>query len=176
VHIADRLKPGATVKVRLKPNKHFRLPKPDTDLIMVGPGTGLAPFRPFLQERRAAGATGRSWLFFGDRNFRNDFLYQTEWQDALEEGTLTRLDLAFSRDQPEKIYVQQRLWQQRYDLVAWLDAGASFYVCGDAKAMAKDVRATLVRAFADVKGIAAEAAEAALATIEREGRYLQDVY
>ncbi|MGE0751224.1 MAG: sulfite reductase flavoprotein subunit alpha [Variibacter sp.] len=176
VHIADRLKAGATVKVRLKPNKHFRLPKPDADIIMVGSGTGLAPFRAFLQERRAAGATGRAWLFFGDRNFRNDFLYQTEWQDALEDGTLTRLDLAFSRDQPEKIYVQQRLWQQRDDLVAWLEAGASFYVCGDAKAMAKDVRATLTRAFADVKGAAGDAAEAALATIEREGRYLQDVY
>jgi sulfite reductase (NADPH) flavoprotein alpha-component len=174
--VADRLKAGATVKVAVKPNKRFRLPDPATDIIMVGPGTGVAPFRAFVQERRATGASGRNWLFFGDRRFTHDFLYQLEWQDALADGSLSRLDLAFSRDAPEKVYVQDRLWQQRRDVVDWLEGGASLYVCGDAKAMAKDVRATLARIFADVKALSPEAAEAAVATLEREKRYLQDVY
>jgi sulfite reductase (NADPH) flavoprotein alpha-component len=175
-HVADRLKVGGLVSVRLKPNKHFRLPNPSTDIIMIGPGTGVAPFRAFVQERRAVGAGARSWLFFGDRRFTHDFLYQLEWQDALKDGALTRLDLAFSRDTPQKIYVQHRLWERRRDLVEWLENGAHLYVCGDAKAMAKDVRATLARAFADVKALDAEAAAAAVATLERERRYLQDVY
>jgi sulfite reductase (NADPH) flavoprotein alpha-component len=173
---ADRLKPGASVRVRLKPNKHFRLPDPGTDVIMVGPGTGVAPFRGFVQERRATGATGRNWLFFGDRRYTHDFLYQLEWQDALAEGALTRLDLAFSRDAPEKVYVQHRLWERRRELVDWLENGARLYVCGDAKAMAKDVRSALVRAYSDVKALSPEAAEAAVVTLEREKRYLQDVY
>ena len=151
--VADRLKAGASVKVGLKPNKHFRLPDPSTDIIMVGPGTGVAPFRAFVQERRATGAGGRNWLFFGDRRFTHDFLYQLEWQDALADGALARLDLAFSRDAPEKVYVQDRLWQRRREVVDWLEGGARFYVCGDAKAMAKDVRATLVRIYADVKAL-----------------------
>jgi sulfite reductase (NADPH) flavoprotein alpha-component len=174
--VADRLKTGASVKVSLKPNKHFRLPQPATDIIMVGPGTGVAPFRAFVQERRASGATGRNWLFFGDRRFTHDFLYQLEWQDALADGTLTRLDLAFSRDAPEKVYVQDRLWERRREVVDWLENGARFYVCGDAKAMAKDVRGTLARIFAEVKALSADAAEAAVATLERDKRYLQDVY
>ena len=175
-HVADRLQAGGSVRVRLKPNKHFRLPNPSTDIIMVGPGTGIAPFRAFVQERRAVGASGRSWLFFGDRHFTHDFLYQLEWQDALKDGSLTRLDLAFSRDTPQKVYVQHRLWERRRDLVEWLENGAHLYVCGDAKAMAKDVRATLARVFADVKSLDSEAAAAAVATLERERRYLQDVY
>jgi sulfite reductase (NADPH) flavoprotein alpha-component len=175
-HMADRLKVGAGLKVRVKANKHFRLPEPATDVIMVGPGTGVAPFRAFVQERRAIGATGRNWLFFGDRRFTHDFLYQLEWQDALKDGSLARLDLAFSRDAPQKVYVQHRIWEQRRDLVAWLEGGARFYVCGDAKAMAKDVRAALVSAFADVKALSSEAAEAAVAGLERDKRYLQDVY
>lgn len=175
-HVADRLKAGASLRVRLKPNKHFRLPEAGTDVIMVGPGTGVAPFRAFVQERRAIGAGGRNWLFFGDRRFTHDFLYQLEWQDALKDGSLTRLDLAFSRDAPQKVYVQHRLWERRQDLVEWLDGGARLYVCGDAKAMAKDVRAALVAAFGDVKALSPDAAEAAVATLEREKRYLQDVY
>jgi sulfite reductase (NADPH) flavoprotein alpha-component len=175
-HVADRLKAGGSVRVRLKPNKHFRLPNPATDIIMVGPGTGIAPFRAFVQERRAVGGTGRSWLFFGDRRFTHDFLYQLEWQDALKEGSLARLDLAFSRDTPQKVYVQHRLWERRRDLVEWLENGAHLYVCGDAKAMAKDVRATLTQVFADVKALSPEAAAAAVETLERERRYLQDVY
>ena len=176
-HVADRIRNGAKLKVRLKPNKHFRLPAdPATDIIMVGPGTGVAPFRAFVQERRATGASGRSWLFFGDRHFTHDFLYQLEWQEALEDGSLSRIDLAFSRDQPEKIYVQDRIRARRRDVVDWLEGGASFYVCGDAKAMAKDVRAALVDAYADVKALPPEAAEDAVRKLERDKRYLTDVY
>ena len=175
-YMAERLKKGARLRVKLKPNKHFVLPSGERDIIMVGPGTGVAPFRAFVQERRATSAKGRNWLFFGDRTFTHDFLYQTEWQDALKDGGLTRMDVAFSRDTPDKIYVQHRIWDKRADLVAWLDGGATFYVCGDAKQMAKDVRATLVRAYAEVKSISPDAAEAAVAALERDKRYQQDVY
>ncbi|MCK9916145.1 flavodoxin domain-containing protein [Microbacteriaceae bacterium K1510] len=175
-HVAERLKKGGRVRVKLKPNKHFGLPAADKDIIMVGPGTGVAPFRAFVQERRATAATGKSWLFFGDRQFTHDFLYQLDWQDALKDGGLTRMDVAFSRDRPEKIYVQHKIWDRRGDLIEWLDKGAYFYVCGDAKAMAKDVRAMLVKAYADVKAVTPEAAEQAVATLEREKRYLTDVY
>jgi len=175
-HVAERLKKGARVRVKLKPNKHFGLPAPDKDIIMVGPGTGVAPFRAFVQERRATAATGKSWLFFGDRQFTHDFLYQLDWQEALKDGVLTRMDVAFSRDRPDKIYVQHKIWERRSDLIEWLDKGAHFYVCGDAKAMAKDVRGMLVNAYADVKNLTPEAAEQAVATLEREKRYLTDVY
>jgi sulfite reductase (NADPH) flavoprotein alpha-component len=175
-YVAERLKRGGRVRVKLKPNKHFSLPAPDKDIIMVGPGTGVAPFRAFVQERRATEAAGRSWLFFGDRQFTHDFLYQLDWQDALKEGGLTRMDVAFSRDTPEKIYVQHKLWDRRAELIEWLDSGAYFYVCGDAKAMAKDVRSALVRAYVDVKALSPEAAEQAVVTLEREKRYLQDTY
>jgi sulfite reductase (NADPH) flavoprotein alpha-component len=175
-YAAERLKKGDRVRVKLKPNKHFALPAGDKDIVMVGPGTGVAPFRAFVQERRATAAKGRSWLFFGDRQFTHDFLYQLDWQEALKDGALTRMDIAFSRDTPNKVYVQDKMWEQRRDLIEWLDGGAMFYVCGDAKAMAKDVRATLVRAYADVKELAAEAAEQAVAGLERDKRYLQDTY
>ncbi|MFZ0092715.1 MAG: flavodoxin domain-containing protein [Pseudolabrys sp.] len=175
-YVAERLKRGGHVRVKLKPNKHFASPSGDRDIIMVGPGTGVAPFRAFVQERRATQAKGRSWLFFGDRTFTHDFLYQLDWQEALKDGALTRMDVAFSRDTPNKIYVQHKLWDQRSELIEWLDGGAHFYVCGDAKAMAKDVRAALVRAYADVKALSAEAAEQAVVTLEREKRYLQDTY
>jgi sulfite reductase (NADPH) flavoprotein alpha-component len=174
--VAERLKRGDRVRVKVKPNRHFALPSPDRDIVMVGPGTGVAPFRAFVQERRATGATGKSWLFFGDRSFTHDFLYQLDWQEALKDGALTRLDVAFSRDRPEKVYVQNRIWQRRRELVDWLEGGAHFYVCGDANAMAKDVRRTLVHAYADVKALSPEAAVAAVTTLEREKRYLQDVY
>jgi sulfite reductase (NADPH) flavoprotein alpha-component len=175
-YMGERLRKGGRLRVKLRPNKHFALPAPDRDIIMVGPGTGIAPFRAFVQERRAIEASGRSWLFFGDRHFTHDFLYQLEWQDALADGGLTRMDVAFSRDQQEKIYVQDRMWQHRRDLIDWLDNGAYLYVCGDAKAMAKDVRSTLVRAYAEVKGLAAEAAEQQVRDLDRGRRYLQDVY
>ena len=175
-YVAERLKRGARLRVKLRPNRHFALPAPGRDVIMVGPGTGIAPFRAFMQERRATGAKGRNWLFFGDRRFTHDFLYQLEWQAALRDGSLARMDVAFSRDRPEKIYVQHKMWDRRRELIDWLDNGANFYVCGDAKAMAKDVRATLTRAYADVKGLTPEAADAAIAGLEREKRYLQDLY
>jgi sulfite reductase (NADPH) flavoprotein alpha-component len=177
VHVADRIRNGARLTVRLKPNRHFRLPAdPSRDIIMVGPGTGVAPFRAFVQERRAVGAGGRSWLFFGDRRFTHDFLYQLEWQEALEDGSLSRVDLAFSRDQPEKIYVQDRIRKRARDLVDWLEGGAHLYVCGDAKQMAKDVRRAVVDAYATVKHLSPEAAADAVSRLEREKRYLQDVY
>ncbi len=175
-YAAEGLKRGARVRVKLKPNKHFGLPAPDKDIVMVGPGTGVAPFRAFVQERSATAAKGRNWLFFGDRQFTHDFLYQLDWQEALKDGALTRMDVAFSRDTPEKSYVQHKIWDKRRDLIDWLDGGAHFYVCGDAKNMAKDVRSTLVRAFADVKGLSPEAAEQAVAGLERDKRYLTDTY
>ncbi len=175
-YVAERVKRGAKVRVKLKPNKHFALPAADKDVIMVGPGTGIAPFRAFVQERRATEVKGRNWLFFGDRQYTHDFLYQLEWQDALADGSLAKLDVAFSRDTPEKVYVQHRILERRRELVEWLDNGASFYVCGDAKAMAKDVRAALVSAYTDVKALSPEAAEQAVAQLEKDKRYLTDTY
>jgi sulfite reductase (NADPH) flavoprotein alpha-component len=175
--VAERLRSGDTLPVYVKPNKNFRLPDdPDRPLVMIGPGTGVAPFRAFLQERQAAGAKGRNWLFFGDRNFSHDFLYQLDWQAFLKDGVLSRIDVAFSRDQPEKIYVQHRMWQRREELYGWLEDGAHLYVCGDEKAMAKDVHATLVQIVAEQSGGSSEAAEAWLAGLRRERRYQRDIY
>ncbi len=175
-YLAERLKKGGKLRVKLRANKHFRLPAADKDIIMIGPGTGIAPFRAFMQERRATNAAGKSWLFFGDRRYNHDFLYQLEWQDALKDGVLSRLDVAFSRDTSNKIYAQDRLWDQRHDLVVWLDGGAYLYVCGDAKAMAKDVRNALIRSVSDVKDVSMDAAAEYVAALERDRRYLQDVY
>ncbi len=167
VDVAERRKTGDRVRVFLKPNPHFRLPADaDRPIVMIGPGTGVAPFRAFLQERDAIGARGRNWLVFGHRNYTHDFLYQLEWQDLLKRGVLTRLDVAFSRDQPEKRYVQHALWDARRELFVWVQEGAAIYVCGDANAMAKDVHATLQQV------LGAEALDA----LRREGRYLRDVY
>jgi sulfite reductase (NADPH) flavoprotein alpha-component len=175
--VAERLRAGDKLKVYVKPNKNFRLPDdPDRPVIMIGPGTGVAPFRAFLQERQATGAAGRNWLFFGDRNYTHDFLYQLEWQELHKDGVLSAIDVAFSRDQPEKVYVQHRLWQRREELFAWLEDGAHLYVCGDEKAMAKDVHATLAAIVADQGGRPAEAAEAYLADLKRQRRYQRDVY
>jgi sulfite reductase (NADPH) flavoprotein alpha-component len=175
--VAERLRVGDKLKVYVKPNRNFRLPDdPERPIVMIGPGTGIAPFRAFLQQRQAAGAAGRNWLFFGERNFTHDFLYQLEWQEWLKEGLLTRLDVAFSRDQPEKIYVQHRMWQRRAELFGWLDDGAHLYVCGDEKAMAKDVHATLGAIIADRSGRSPDAAEAYLADLKKQRRYQRDVY
>lgn len=177
IDMAERNRQGERLRVFLKPNTHFRLPAdPMQPIIMVGPGTGVAPFRAFMQQREAAGGAGRSWLFFGARNFTHDFLYQLEWLDWLKSGALTRMDVAFSRDQREKIYVQHRMWQARRDLYAWLADGAALYVCGDATAMAKDVHATLLRIVADQSGQNEEAAAAWLRGLQQTGRYLRDVY
>jgi sulfite reductase (NADPH) flavoprotein alpha-component len=175
--ITTRHREGDRLKVFLRPNPHFRLPTDgNRPIIMVGPGTGVAPFRGFLQDREATGAAGRNWLVFGHRNYLHDFLYQLEWQDWLQSSLLTRLDVAFSRDQPEKRYVQHTLWDARRDLYAWLKDGAALYVCGDANAMAKDVHATLLSILADQGNQTPEAAKAELDTIRRDGRYLRDVY
>jgi sulfite reductase (NADPH) flavoprotein alpha-component len=175
--VAERLRAGDKLPVYVKPNKNFRLPEnPDRPMIMIGPGTGVAPFRAFLQERQATGAKGRNWLFFGDRNYTHDFLYQLEWQELHKEGVLSEMDVAFSRDQPEKVYVQHRMWQRRKELFSWLEDGAHLYVCGDEKAMAKDVHATLAAIVADQGRHPAEAAETYLADLKKQHRYQRDVY
>ncbi|MBV9756071.1 MAG: flavodoxin domain-containing protein [Alphaproteobacteria bacterium] len=175
--LAERRAQGQRMKVYLQPNRHFRLPADaDRPIVMVGPGTGVAPFRAFMQETEATGANRRSWLFFGARNFLHDFLYQLEWQDWLKRGVLTRMDVAFSRDQPEKIYVQHRMWAARRELYRWLEDGAQFYVCGDAQAMAKDVHAALARIVADQSGRGDDHAQAYLRELQKSGRYLKDVY
>lgn len=174
--IADRLDMGSTIPVYVQENPHFRLPGDDVPIIMVGPGTGVAPFRAFLQEREARAAAGRSWLFFGERNFRSDFLYQVEWQKWLEEGVLGRLDVAFSRDAGAKTYVQHRMREQSRDLFAWLEEGAHFYVCGDEKAMARDVHEALIGIVEHEGGRSREAAENYVRNLAAEHRYQRDVY
>jgi len=176
-HIADRRRTGDHLGIHVKANPHFRLPTdPATPVIMIGPGTGVAPFRAFMQDRDAAGIMGRSWLFFGDQRYTHDFLYQLEWQDLIERGVLGRFDAAFSRDQDAKTYVQHRMWAARRDLHAWLEDGAHLYVCGDQVRMARDVHTTLRDIIADGAGIAPEAAEERLAGLKQQGRYLLDVY
>ena len=163
--------------VFIEPNERFRLPADDSrDIIMIGPGTGVAPFRAFVQERRESAATGRNWLFFGNRHFASDFLYQVEWQQALRDGSLHRLDLAFSRDTEQKTYIQQRLREQGAELHAWLEGGAHIYVCGDSKHMARDVHAALVDVVAVHGGRSPEAAQAWLGELLQQGRYARDVY
>ncbi len=169
---ADRRKVGDTARIYVKPNRHFRLPEDQArPIIMIGAGTGIAPYRGFIEDRAETGATGKSWLFFGERNYTNDFLYQLEWQDHLAAKALSRIDVAFSRDQPEKIYVQHRLWERRDELLGWINDGAHVYVCGDEKGMAKDVDATLVRILGG-----AETGTAKLAELRKAGRYQRDVY
>ncbi|MEV0674431.1 sulfite reductase flavoprotein subunit alpha [Mycobacterium sp. NPDC050441] len=172
-YLAERTQ---TVRVHLRPNHHFRLPAGDVPIIMIGPGTGIAPFRAFLQERQAAAAPGRSWLFFGDRRRATDFLYGDELTGFVESGTLTRLDMAFSRDQSTKVYVQQRMLENAAELFAWLQDGAYLYVCGDADRMAKDVDATLHEIIADNGSMDADAAHAYVNDLIKTHRYLRDVY
>ena len=176
-YLADLVKTGDSAQVFVQPNKNFRLPADgSTPVIMVGPGTGIAPFRAFIEHRAALGSPGKNWLFFGDQHYTNDFLYQLEWQEHLKEGTLTRLDLAFSRDQPEKIYVQHRMLQQAKDLYQWLEEGAHFYVCGEAARMAHDVHETLISIVESQAGISREAAEAYVENLKKTKRYQRDVY
>jgi sulfite reductase (NADPH) flavoprotein alpha-component len=176
-YFADRRKVGDPVRVYVKPNRHFRLPEDgNRPIIMIGAGTGVAPYRAFIEERVETGAGGKSWLVFGERNYTNDFLYQTEWQEHLAEGALSRIDVAFSRDQPEKIYVQQRLWEARNDLLKWVDDGAHIYVCGDEKGMARDVDAMLARVLAEAARGDDEAGRAKLKELAKAGRYQRDVY
>ena len=167
---------GDTIPVYVQENPHFRLPADDVPIIMIGPGTGVAPFRAFLQEREVRAAAGRSWLFFCERNMRSDFLYQLEWQQWLKDGVLTRLDVAFSRDSSEKVYVQQRMLEQAQQFYAWLEEGAHLYVCGDEKAMARDVHAALIELVSQQAGISQEAASAYVARLAAEHRFQRDVY
>lgn len=174
---ADRRKAGDKANIYVKPNRHFAVPEDlNAPMIMIGAGTGVAPYRGFVEERMETGAQGKNWLFFGERNYTHDFLYQLEWQDFIEDGVLTRIDVAFSRDQPEKIYVQDRLWQAKDDVRKWIDEGAHIYVCGDEKHMAKDVDQTLVRILAEGAGGDEEKARAELKELSKAGRYQRDVY
>jgi sulfite reductase (NADPH) flavoprotein alpha-component len=167
---------GENVPVFIEANERFRLPSDDRDIIMIGAGTGVAPYRAFVQERAERGASGRNWLVFGNPHFHSDFLYQVEWQQALKSGQLHRIDLAFSRDQAEKIYVQHRLIEQGRRLYEWLDGGAHLYVCGDANRMAKDVHKALVAIVAEHGARSTEDAEAWLSQLIQQGRYARDVY
>lgn len=177
VHCAERAEPGATLPVYIQSNPNFKLPaNPDTPVIMIGPGTGVAPFRSFLEEREEQGAQGKSWLFYGDRHFVTDFLYQTDWQRMLKDGVLSRLDVAFSRDTDEKVYVQHRILEKSRELYTWLQEGAHVYVCGDEKHMAHDVHAALVTVIQQEGGLSPEGAAAYLETLQQEQRYQRDVY
>jgi sulfite reductase (NADPH) flavoprotein alpha-component len=176
-YLADLVKPGDVTPLFVQPNKNFRLPADgNTPVIMVGPGTGIAPFRAFVEHRAALGAGGKNWLFMGDQHYLYDFLYQLEWQEHLKNGTLTRLDAAFSRDQPEKIYVQQRMKERAKELYAWLEEGAHFYVCGDATRMAADVHEALVSIVHEQAAVSREAAEAYVEDLKKTKRYQRDVY
>jgi sulfite reductase (NADPH) flavoprotein alpha-component len=174
--LADRTDDPQAVPVFVQPNTGFRLPAGDQPIIMVGPGTGIAPFRAFLEERRATGAVGKNWLLFGDQRSGSDFLYREELESFHDDGLLNRLDLAWSRDQAEKVYVQHRMLENAGELFDWLEQGASFYVCGDASRMARDVDGAL-RQVIETGGdrTAAQAAEYVKRLVQ-DKRYLRDVY
>lgn len=173
---ADRAAIADRLPIYIQPNKKFRLPKADAPIIMIGPGTGIAPFRAFLHERRVLGAKGCNWLFFGERSARTDYLYREELEAMRVDGHLTRLDTAFSRDQEDKVYVQDRMLEQGHQFWNWLQDGASVYVCGDASRMAKDVHATLQSIVEKQGGMSAQAAEEYVQTMKDEHRYHRDVY
>ncbi|MEB0865249.1 NADPH-dependent assimilatory sulfite reductase flavoprotein subunit [Citrobacter youngae] len=175
--LADRVEEEGEVRVFIEHNDNFRLPaNPQTPVIMIGPGTGIAPFRAFMQQRAADGAEGKNWLFFGNPHFTEDFLYQVEWQRYVKEGVLSRIDLAWSRDQKEKIYVQDKLRQQGAELWRWINDGAHIYVCGDANRMAKDVEQALLEVIAEFGAMDIEAADEFLSELRVERRYQRDVY
>lgn len=175
-YLADRLEEGDTVSVYVERNARFRLPREDVPIIMIGPGTGIAPFRAFVEQRAEQGSAGDNWLFFGDRNFDSDFLYQLEWQRYLKRGNLTRLDVAFSRDQRQKIYVQDRIRENSKEVFRWLERGAALYVCGDSKRMAGDVNDALIDVLVNEGGMDAAAAAEKLKALRGQGRYQRDVY
>ncbi|WP_339308141.1 assimilatory sulfite reductase (NADPH) flavoprotein subunit [Paenibacillus sp. FSL L8-0435] len=177
VHLAERIEAGDTLPVYIQHNPNFKLPEnPDTPIIMVGPGTGVAPFRSFLGEREETGAEGKTWLFYGDQHFATDFLYQTEWQRWLKDGVLTKMDVAFSRDTEQKVYVQHRMLEHSKELYQWLQEGASVYICGDEKKMAHDVHAALTMILEQEGGLSPEQASEYLTRLQQEKRYQRDVY
>ncbi len=175
--ITDMWDVGATADVYFHHNKNFKLPEDGSlSVIMIGPGTGIAPFRAFVEERVATGATGKNWLFFGDQHEASDFLYQSEWEGYLESGALSKLDVAFSRDQAEKIYVQDRMRENAAEIWEWIDAGGYFYVCGDASRMAKDVNTALIDIVAEHGSMDETEAAAYVKQMQKEKRYGRDVY
>jgi sulfite reductase (NADPH) flavoprotein alpha-component len=177
IQCAERLQPGDTLPIYIQNNQNFKLPaNHDTPIIMVGPGTGVAPFRSFMQEREEAGAEGKSWMFFGDQHFVTDFLYQTEWQKWLKDGVLTKMDVAFSRDSEEKVYVQHRMLEHSKELFGWLQEGAAVYICGDEKNMAHDVHNTLLEIIEKEGSMSREQAVEYLADMQQQKRYQRDVY
>ncbi|MBY0115510.1 assimilatory sulfite reductase (NADPH) flavoprotein subunit [Paenibacillus sp. FSL H8-0317] len=177
VHLAERIEAGDTLPVYIQHNPNFKLPEnPDTPIIMIGPGTGVAPFRSFLGEREETGAEGKTWLFYGDQHFATDFLYQTEWQRWLKDGVLTKMDVAFSRDTEQKVYVQHRMLEHSKELYQWLQEGASVYICGDEKKMAHDVHAALTTILEQEGGLSSEQASEYLTRLQQEKRYQRDVY
>lgn len=176
--LSDRIDPDEVeVPIYIDENIGFRLPNdPNIPIIMIGAGTGVAPYRAFLQEREFSGSTGKNWLFFGDRNFNTDFLYQTEWQKFHKKGLLNNIDVAFSRDQKEKIYVQDKLLSQQKDVFKWIEEGAHVYICGDKDNMAKDVKDTFVKIIKDVGGFKKDKAEEYFKQLRRDNRFQEDVY
>jgi sulfite reductase (NADPH) flavoprotein alpha-component len=175
--LADRLEEDGEVKVFIEHNDNFRLPvNPETPVIMIGPGTGIAPFRAFIQQRDNDGATGKNWLFFGNPHFTDDFLYQVEWQRYVKDGLLTHISLAWSRDQAEKVYVQDKLREQGAEVWQWLQEGAHVYVCGDANRMAKDVEQALLEIIAEYGEMDLETADEYLSELRLDRRYQRDVY
>ncbi len=177
VHCAERLNVGDTVAVFTQQNKHFNLPESqDADIIMVGPGTGIAPFRSFIQERAVNKANGKSWLFFGDQHSSSDFLYKDELEKYQKDGILTKIDVAFSRDTDQKIYVQHKMLENSKELFEWLEKGAYFYVCGDKQFMAKDVHNALIDVIEKEGAMSREDAEAYLDKMQKDHRYQRDVY
>lgn len=176
-YVSDLLSIGDHARVYFHSNNKFRLPESDdTPIIMVGPGTGIAPFRAFIEERTAREAKGKNWLFFGDQHFSYDFLYQLEWLDYLEDGILSELTTAFSRDQKDKVYVQHRMMERAVDIWEWLEEGAHFYVCGDASRMAKDVHQALLDIAVEQGGKSPDDAKTWLNDLRKAGRYQRDVY
>ena len=175
--LGGRLEEEGSVRVFVEENPRFRLPEnPDTPVIMIGAGTGVAPFRAFMQQRAANGDSGKNWLIFGNQHFTQDFLYQTEWQSWAKDGLLNKYDFAWSRDQEEKIYVQHKIREEAAELWQWLQQGAHIYVCGDASRMAKDVEQALLDTIAEQGGLSADDADEYLDNLRQEGRYQRDVY
>jgi sulfite reductase (NADPH) flavoprotein alpha-component len=176
VLVAERVQEGDTLPIFIQPNKHFHLPEGDQDMIMVGPGTGIAPFRSFIQERAVTKATGRSWLLFGDQHATSDFLYQDELEQYRKDRVLTKLNIAFSRDTEKKVYVQHKMLENSKELFQWIENGAYFFVCGDKQRMAKDVHNALIDVIEKEGNMSREEAEAYLNDIQKQGRYQRDVY
>ena len=174
--LADDCALGENIKVFFTPNKSFRLPDDNKDIIMIGPGTGIAPFRAFLQEREYRNSSGKNWLFFGDQTKNDDFIYKNELEDYLSSGVLNKLDLAFSRDQKDKIYVQNIMYENKNEFYNWLGSGAYLYICGDANRMAKDVEDMIIKIIMECSNISFDAAFDYLNNLKREKRYLRDVY